>query len=354
MTLELLGPALPGKQSPLTKRSAVRSPPGRTKAAVLLGAVGLDGAAEVFRHLREDEIESLSLEMAQLSRVDATTIDTVLEEFVATVQAHESLIIGGVEYAHDVLERALGPERAVEIIGRMSSVMEKRPFEFLRDAPADRIIGFLRDESPSTIALIIASLHSVLAAQVFSGLPESDQPDIAERIARIGEVSPDIIRQVEEGFRRKLSSVIQDDFSAPGGTECLAEVLKHSELSTERLVVDALAERDDELAADIRRLLFSFEDIIKLDDRSIQLVLREADHKDLALALRGASDGVRERILANLSARGAQALVEEMTYLPPQRKRVVEAAQGEIVGIVRRLEDAGDLIVARSDDDIIL
>ena len=225
--------------------------------------------------------------MAKLQRVDPGTTESVLEELAATVTAYDSLNAGGVDYAREVLERALGPERALEIIGRMSTVIEMRPFEFLRKTPPEQMVTFLRNESPQTVALVIANLHTTLASQVLSNLPDSDQAEIALRIARMGETSPDVVKQVEDVMRQKLDSVVQQEYSAAGGIKSLAEILNHADRSTERNVLDSLTETDEELAAEVRRLLFVFEDIVKLDDRAIQLILREADQKDLALALRG-------------------------------------------------------------------
>jgi flagellar motor switch protein FliG len=327
---------------------------GRKKAAVLLVTLGSERAADVFRHLRDEEIESLSLEMAKLQRVDPATTEGVLAELAATVQAYDSLTAGGVEYARDVLERALGTERATEIIGRLSTVIEMRPFEFLRRTPAEQIVTFLHNESPQTVALVIANLHTSLSAQVLAHLPELEQADIALRIARMGETSPEVVKQVENVIRQKLASVVQQEYSIAGGVKSLAEILNNADRSTERNVLDSLSETDEELAAEVRRLLFVFEDVVKLDDRAIQLILREADQKDLALALRGVSDDVRDRIMANMSERGAQMLVEEMEYQPPQRKRVVEEAQGRIVAIVRKLEESGAVVLSRGEADDVL
>ncbi|MGO9751582.1 MAG: flagellar motor switch protein FliG [Solirubrobacteraceae bacterium] len=341
-------PAGPGSSAAAIKLK------GRQKAAVLLVSLGPDRAAEVFKHLHYDEIEALSLEMAKLQHVDPTLTSGVIEELAATVQAYDSYVMGGVDYAREVLERALGHDRAAEIIGRLSSVIEMRPFEFLRRTPPEQIVTFLRNEAPQTIALVVANLHTTLAAQVLSHLAETEQADIAIRIARMGETSPDVVKQVEEVMRQKLASIVQQDFSVAGGVKSLAEILNHADRPTERNVLDALTETDEELAAEVRRLLFVFEDVTKLDDRSIQLVLREADQKDLALALRGVSNEVRDRILQNMSERGSQMLLEEMEYQPPQRKRVVEEAQGRIVAIVRRLEEAGVLVLSRGDSDVVL
>ena len=347
-------PAAPAAAAPPAK---ARRPElkGRKKAAVLLVSLGPDKAAQVFKHLRDEEIETLSLEMAGLHRVDPRTTEVVFEELAATVEAYDSLLSGGVDYAREVLERALGPERGLEIIGRLSSVIEMRPFEFLRRTPAEQLVTFLRNESPQTMALVIANLHTTLASQVLANLPTVEQAEIAVRIARMGETSPDVVKQVESVMKKKLDSVVQQEYvRAAGGIKSLAEILNHTDRSTERNVLDSLTEADEELAAEVRRLLFVFEDIVKLDDRSIQLVLREADQKDLALALRGVNDDVKERILSNMSERGATMLVEEMAYQPPQRKRVVEEAQGRIVAIVRKLEEAGALVLSRGEEDAVV
>jgi len=349
--LEPRDPNLPAAPGAPRRAASLK---GRKKAAVLLVSLGSDRAADIFRHLREEEIESLSLEMAKLQRIDPATTEGVLEELAATVQAYDSLTAGGVDFARDVLERALGADRAAEIIGRLSTVIEMRPFEFLRRTPAEQIVTFLRNEAPQTISLVVANLHTSLAAAVLAHLPDTEQADIALRIARMGETSPDVVKQVENVIRQKLASVVQQEYSVAGGVKSLAEILNHADRSTERNVLDSLGETDEELAAEVRRLLFVFEDVVKLDDRAIQLVLREADQKDLALALRGVNDEVKDRILANMSERGAQMLVEEMEYQPPQRKRVVEEAQGRIVAIVRKLEEAGAVVLSRGEADDVL
>src|SRR5579859_1210917 len=328
--------------------------PGRRKAAVLLVTLGSDKAAAVFKHLRDDEIESLSLEMAKLSNVEPEVTDSVLEEFAATVTAYDSFVSGGVDFAREVLERALGHERADEIIARLSIVIEMQPFEFMRRTPPEQIANFLRNESSQVVALVIANLHTAQAAQVLANLPEAEQADIALRIARMGETSPDVVKQVEAIMRQKLENVVQQEYSAAGGVKSLADILNQVDRSTERNVLDSLSDADEELGEEVRRLLFVFEDIAKLDDRSIQMILREADQKDLALALRGVSDDVKQKILSNMSERGAQMLLEEMEFQPPQRKKVVEEAQGRMVAIVRRLEESGAIVLDRGEAESVV
>jgi flagellar motor switch protein FliG len=343
----------PSPPARLPQRAAPRVK-GRQKAAVLLISLGPEKAAQVFKHLREEEIESLSLDMAKQGQIRPDVSAFVFEELAAVVQAYDSLATGGVDYARDVLERSLGSERAAEIIGRLSTVIEMRPFEFLRRTPPDHIVTFLRSESPQTIALVVANLHTTLAAQVLSHLPEDQQADIALRIARMGETPPDVVKEIENVMRRKLENVVQQEYSIAGGVKSLADILNYTDRPTERNVLDTLTEQDAELGEEVRRLLFVFEDIAKLDDRSIQLILREADQKDLALALRGVEDDVKERILTNMSERGGAMLREEMEFQPPQKKRVVEEAQGRIVAIVRRLEDAGTLVIGRGGSDLVV
>jgi flagellar motor switch protein FliG len=333
----------------LTARTAERLP-GRRKAAVLMAALGSERAAAIMQHLREEEIESLSLEMAKLTPVGEETTESIFSELASVTSAGGSAS-GGIDFARDVLEQALGPERAAQLLGRLSTVMEKRPFEFLRRTPPEQIAGFLRSESPQTMALVVANLHSTLAAQVLASLPERMQPDIALRIARMGETSPKTIQQVEDVIRQKLVSVVQQEYSAAGGSKALAEILGHADRPTERNVLDTLAATDQELAEEVRRMLFVFEDIVKLEERAIQQVLREADQKDLVLALRGAPDDVKEVFLANMSERGAAMLKEEMEIQQPQRKRDVDEAQGRIVAVVRKLEEAGTIVVARDGEE---
>jgi flagellar motor switch protein FliG len=353
VAVELYNPASASPARP-GGSSLPASVKGRRKAAVLLVSLGAERAAEVFSRLGEEEIEALSLEMANLQWLEPAISDAVLEEMAATVEAFDSMNAGGVDYARDVLERSLGKDRAAEIIGRLSSVIEKRPFEFLRRTPPEQIATFLRNESPQVTALVVAHLHTTLAAQVLSSLEGSDQPEIALRIARMAETSPEVVHQVEAVMRQKLATVVQQEYTGAGGVKSLADILNHTDRSTERNVLDSLSESDEEVSAEVRRLLFVFEDITKLDDRAIQLILREADQKDLSLALRGVSEEVKQRILANMSERGAQMLVEEMEYQPPQRKRDIEEAQGHVVAIVRRLEEAGAVVLSRGDEETVI
>jgi flagellar motor switch protein FliG len=324
---------------------------GARKAAVLMAALGSERAAKVLQRLGEEEIESLSMEMASLSSVGAETTDSIFNELAALTNAGELGVAGGLDYARGVIERALGPERAAEVLGRLSARTETPPFEFLQRIPPERTAALLRSESPQTIALILASLHTTLAAQVLARLPERQQPDIALRIARMGETSAQVVEQVEEVIRHKLTAVAEREYSAAGGTKTLAEILNHSDRTTERNVLEKLADEDKDLAEEVRSMLFVFEDIVKLEERAVQQVLREADQKDLVLALRGAPDNVKEVVLTNMSERGAEMIKEEMELQPPQRKRDIDAAQSRIVAVVRQLEEAGTIVIASDSED---
>jgi flagellar motor switch protein FliG len=330
---------------------------GIEKAAVLLVAIGEERAGEIFRYLGDSEVEALSLQIAKSRKVGSEVAKDVIGEAVETVLAEDYIAEGGVDYARNILERSLGSSRAEEVIGRLAATIERRPFEFLRRTPAEQIAVFLRNESPQTIALVVANLHTTLAAQVLSLLEPEDQAEVARRIAKMAETRPEVVSQVETVMRQKLSNIVAQEYAAAGGVKSLADILNHSDRTTERNVLDELAKSESELAEEVRLLLFTFEDVVKLDDRSIQMVLKEVDQKDLAIALRGVNEDVRSRIFSNMSERGAELLKEEIDFQPPQRKRVIEEAQGRIVGVVRRLEEAGAVVISRGggggDDELM-
>lgn len=327
---------------------------GRRKAAVLLVALGPAKAAEVFGHLSEAEIEELALEMAKAGEIPREQVEQVLEEAAENSLALSSIAAGGVEYAREVLERALGPERAAEITGRLSAVIEMRPFEFLARTPPEQIVAFLRNEAPQTKALIISSLYTTLAAETLALLEPEEQADVSLRIARMSETSPAVIREVEQVMRGKLSNVLSEEYASSGGVRSLADILNHADRPTERNVLETLAQSDEDLAEEIRALLFTFEDIVKLEDRSMQAVLKGVEDADLTLALRGVPDEVREKVLANVSERRAELLTDEMEYQPPQRKKVVEEAQSRVVAEVRRLEEEGEITVGNRGDELVV
>ncbi|HET6508859.1 MAG TPA: flagellar motor switch protein FliG [Baekduia sp.] len=341
-------------------RSGASALTGRQKAAVFLITIGTTRAAEILKFLSEREIEAISAEMASLWRVKAETADAVVQELAERFEAQDEFAMGGPQFAREVLVHLLGETRAEEILGQITAQAELRPFDFLRRTPPEQIATFLADEAPQTIALVVASLHTTLGAKVLGCLTPEIQANVAMRIATMEDTNPGVIEDVERGLRLKLSNVLTQEFSQAGGVDSLAELLNRAGRSTERTVLEAIAETDGELADEIRQKLFTFDDIVVLNDRDIQLLLREVDQKDLGLALRGVNDEVKDTIFRNMSTRGAEMLQEDLDTGKPQRRSVVEEAQSRIVGAIRRLEDAGAITIGRggedgeaSEDDII-
>lgn len=324
---------------------------GRQKAAIFLISIGSERAADILRFLTEREVEALSAEMAAMWRVKADTTRAVIAELAEQFSAKDYFAMGGPEFAREVLEHLLGPERAEEIIGSLSAAAELRPFDFLRRTPPEQIATFLADEAPQTQALVVASLHTSLGAKVLSALPTEAQADVALRIATMSDTNPGVVEDIERGLRLKLSNILTQEFSSAGGIDSLAEILNRAGRSTERNVLQAVAEHSQDLADEIRQRLFTFDDIVILSDRDIQLVLREVDQKDLGVALRGVGPEVAEKVFANMSQRGAEMLREDLESSAPQRRAVVEEAQGRFVAAIRRLEEAGTITLGRGGED---
>jgi flagellar motor switch protein FliG len=325
---------------------------GRRKAAILCVSLGPEGAAEIFKRLSPDVLEQLTVELARTPYVDPDQAAKVWEEVVETAYARGFIAEGGMEYAREVLSRALGPGRADELLGRLASVIEQSPFEFLRGAPPEQIYAFLRNEHPQTMALVLAHLPTTqLAASVLQLLPAEQQAEVATRVALMGQTSPEVVREVGKVMEERLETSLHQEYAEAGGVQHLAQILNATERGIEKNILKALAAENQELAEEVRSLLFIFEDLLRLDDRSIQMVLKEVDAKDLAIALRGASPEVSAKILGNMSQRGSELLREEMEFMPPQRRRVIEEAQAKIVGVVRRLEDSGAIFLSRAGSD---
>ncbi len=324
---------------------------GRQKAAIFLVSLGSDVSSEIFKHLREDEIEQLTFEIARLDKVEPDDKDRVLQEFQEMMMAQEFIQNGGIDYARDVLERALGTQKAIDIVNRLTSSLQVRPFDFIRRTDPSHLLNFIQGEHPQTIALILAYLDPQKAAQILSGLSHQVQADVARRIAQMDRTSPDVLREVERVLERKLSTLASEDFTSAGGIDAIVEVLNNVDRGTEKIIIEALEEEDPELAEEIKKRMFVFEDIVLLDDRSIQKVLREVDTQDLAKALKGVDAEVQEKIYRNMSKRAASLLREDMDFMGPIRLRDVEESQQKIVNIIRKLEDAGDIIVARAGEE---
>jgi flagellar motor switch protein FliG len=326
---------------------------GVQKAAIVLIALGADLSARVLKHFPDDEIEMLTQHISMLESVPKETQQAVLEEFLELSKAREYLMHGGYKYAREVLEKAVGPQRAEEILNKVSVAIQKVPFSNLRRTDPKHLLNFIRDEHPQTIALIITHLVPEQAALILSSLPPEKQSDIARRIAVIDRTPPEVVKEVEKVLERKLSMVVQQDQTV-GGVKTLVNILNRVDRSTEKTILEELEVSDPDLADEVRKMMFVFEDIVKLHDTAIQRVLREVDTKDLAKAMRGANEEVNERIFKNMSRRAADMLREEIQFMGPVRLRDVEEAQQRIVQIIRRLDETGEIIIARGGEDAII
>lgn len=328
---------------------------GRQKAAILLITLGPEVSAQIFKHLREDEIEQLTLEIANVRKVDNEEKEAVLEEFHQICLAQEYISQGGINYAKEILEKALGTEKAIDILNRLTATLQVRPFDFARKAEPAQILNFIQNENPQTIALVLSYLQPEQASAILSSLPQDKQAEVARRIALMDSTSPEVISQVERVLEQKLSTTVTQDYTEAGGIESIVQILNGVDRSTERTILDALEIQDPELAEEIKKRMFVFEDIVNIDNRSIQRIIRDVDNTDLQLALKVASEEVREVIFRNMSKRMAETFKEEMEYMGPVRLRDVEEAQTRIVATIRRLEEAGEIIIARGGgDDIIV
>ncbi|OXS63258.1 flagellar motor switch protein FliG [Bacillus sp. V-88] len=328
---------------------------GKQKAAILLISLGPDVSASVYKHLSEEDIEKLTLEISGVKKVETEAKEDILEEFHQIAIAQDYISQGGIGYAKTVLEKALGSEQATVIINRLTSSLQVKPFDFARRADAAQILNFIQNEHPQTIALILSYLDPQQAGQILSELPQEVQADIARRIAVMDGTSPEVISEVEAILERKLSATVTQDYTQTGGVEAVVEVLNGVDRSTEKTILDALEIQDPELAEEIKKRMFVFEDIVTLDGRSIQRVIRDCDNEDLLLSLKVSSDEVKEVVFRNMSNRMVETLKEEMEFMGPVRLRDVEEAQSRIVAVIRRLEDSGEIIIARGGgDDIIV
>ncbi|PWU68874.1 flagellar motor switch protein FliG [Gracilibacillus dipsosauri] len=328
---------------------------GKQKAAILLISLGPDVSAQVYKYLTPEEIERLTLEISSVKKVDTAQKDDILAEFQEIAMAQDYISQGGIGYAKTVLEKALGEEKATDILNRLTSSLQVKPFDFARKAEPSQIINFIQNEHPQTIALVLSYLDSEQAAQILSDLPTELQASIAKRIALMDSTSPEIISEVEQILERKLSTTVTQDYTQTGGIQAVVEVLNGVDRSTERTILDALEIDDPELAEEIKKRMFVFEDIVTLDNRAIQRVIREVDNDDLRLSLKVSSDEVKEIMFHNMSTRMAETFKEEMEFMGPVRLRDVEEAQSRIVSVVRRLEEVGEIVIARGGgDDIIV
>ncbi|KUK59039.1 MAG: Flagellar motor switch protein FliG [Synergistales bacterium 53_16] len=327
---------------------------GRKKAAILLVLLGPERAAEVYKHLDEQTIEALTLEIATVRRIEPAERNAVLKEAQELIMAREFLSKGGVAYARELLEQAMGEEKAEELLRKLTSNLQVKPFDFLRSSDPVQVLSFLQGEHPQMIALILSFLPPDRAAPVLGGLPNDLQAEVALRIAKMDRITPDVLRETEKELERKFSAVVGSDYSVTGGVDAVVEIINKAGRKSEKNILEILDEQEPELAEEIRKKLFTFEDIIKIDDRSLQKALREVETGELALALKGVSDDLRAKFFNNMSSRAAEMLQEEMEYMGPVRLRDVEEAQQKVVDRIRALEEAGEIVLTGGGEDVVI
>jgi len=338
----------------MAARGAEEKITGVQKAAILMIALGPEKSAAIFKHLKEDEVEELTLEIANTRSITPQVKDSVINEFYQVCLAQQYIAEGGINYAKELLEKSFGAEKAMDVIGRLTASLQVKPFEFVRKADAAQLLNFIQDEHPQTIALILSYLSPGQAAIIVSALPPDRQADVTKRIAVMDRTSPDVIKEVEKVLESKLSSLVNQDYTIIGGVDAVVEILNTVDRGTEKHIMETLEIEEPELADEIRKKMFVFEDILLLDDRAIQRVLRDVDNSDLAIALKGSNEEVQNAIFNNLSKRLAVMIKEDMEFMGPVRMKDVEEAQQKIVNIIRKLEDAAEIVISRGGGDEII
>ncbi len=328
---------------------------GTQKAAILLITLGPEKASAIFQHLKEDEIEELTLEIANTRSVSPQDKEDVLNEFYQVCLAQQYIAEGGIGYAKELLEKALGQDRAQGVIAKLTASLQVRPFEFVRKTEPSQLLNFIQDEHPQTIAMILSYLSATQASLVLGALPPDKQADVAKRIAMMDRTSPDVIKEVERVLEKKLASLVNQDYTIVGGVDAIVEILNSVDRGTEKHIMESLEIEEPELADEIRKKMFVFEDILLLDDRAIQRVLRDVDNADLELAMKSTGEDVQNAIFRNLSKRLAAMIKEDMDFMGPVRMKDVEEAQQKIVGVIRKLEDQAEIVISRGGgDDIVV
>ena len=329
---------------------------GREKAAILLVTLGPEKSAQLFKHLKEDEIEALTLQIANTSVILPQAREYVLKEFYEICLAQQYITEGGLGYAKTLLEQSLGAEKAAEVLQKLGGSLRTKPFDFIRRSDASQILNFIQNEHPQTIALILSYLKPQQAAQVLVDLSPERQAEVARRVAQMDRTSPDVIKEIERALEKKLSALLTEDYTMAGGVDAVVDILNEVDRSTEKNIMETLENEDVDLAEEIKKKMFVFDDIIVLSGRDIQRVIRElSDIKEWAIALKAANEELKTLIFSNMSKRLSAMLQEEIDILGPLRRADVEEVQQKIVGVVRKLQDQGEIIVARGGggDDVI-
>ena len=327
---------------------------GLQKAAILLIALGPERSAGVFKHLKEEEIEELTLEIANTRSVTPQVKEMVINEFYEVCLAQQYIAEGGISYAKELLEKALGSEKAMDVISKLTASLQVKPFEFIRKTDAQQLLNFIQDEHPQTIALILSYLPASQSALIISALTPDKQADVAKRIAVMDRTSPEVIKEVERVLESKLASLVNQDYTIIGGVDSVVDILNAVDRGTEKHILESLEIEEPELADEIRKKMLVFEDILLLDDRAIQRVLRDVPTDDLALALKSTNEQVQNAIFNNMSKRLAVMIKEDMEFMGPVRMKDVEEAQQKVVNIIRKLEESGEIIISRGGGDEIV
>ncbi len=328
---------------------------GLTKAAILLLGLDANVAGDVLKKLPTEAVEQVTRELASLGRVPPDVRDAVVEEFYNLSMATQHMNEGGLDYAKILLKQSLDPKLAEKVLGQIQTQVRKAPFSFLQRAESENLLTFIQEEHPQTIALIMCHLPHHKASEIVSGLPMQKQIEVIKRIADMEQTNPEVIREVEKGLESRLANMIMQSMERAGGVQSVAEILNLIDRATEKQIMEGLESEDPELVEQIRRLMFVFEDILMVDDKGIQTVLKEVDNDELALALKTASEDLRQKIFGNMSERASQLIKEDMEFMGPVRVSDVESAQQRIVDIVRRLEDAGEIVIqGRGEEGLVV
>ncbi|HEB61427.1 MAG TPA: flagellar motor switch protein FliG [Phycisphaeraceae bacterium] len=328
---------------------------GTSKAAILLLSLEPDIGSKLLSNMDEEVVEEVTRELASIGEVPVEYRRYVLNEFYGLAIASQNFTVGGLDYAQRLLKEALDPKLADKILSQIQTQVQRTPFSFLQKAESESLMAFIQEEHPQTIALIVCHLSHHKAAEIVMGLPLQKQIEVVKRIANMEQTNPEVITEVEKGLESRLSNMLLQSMERAGGVPAVAEILNTTDRSTEKAIMEGLESEDPDLVEQIRRLMFVFEDILMVDDKGIQAVLKEVDNDELSLALKTASEELKEKIFGNMSTRAAQLIKEDMEYMGPVRVADVEAAQQRIVDIVRRLEDAGELMITgRGDKDLIV
>ena len=324
------------------------------KIALVIDSMGAENASAIYKHLSDDEVESIPIELARLEYQPIEVVEEVLNEFYELCLTQKVVTEGGVDYAREILEKAFGSEAAANLLNRITKQLKSKSFDFVRKADYKNLLAIVQNEHPQTIALILSYARSDQASAILTELPKEKRVEVVERIARMDRASPEVIKAIEAALEKKFASLVTMDSMEVGGINYAAEVMNNVDRATEKYIFDELTARDQKLADLIKQKMFVFEDIINLDAKAIQTFAREVDPKDMAIAIKGSTQEVAECIFANISSRARESLQADIEYLHNVRMRDVEEAQQHIVAIIRRLEQEGALTISRSAGDEII